>query len=1042
LDAKRSSLSFDPQDHELVELIEEFVRKGQNPERLRRLFNTHLHPHGIKELAASRERRIAYAVVRLLDSLDTGKAQDRLLALRAVRDELIDGGDQTLLLNTGRALLETMKHLVRERGPHERKLQIAHDFFSVVSGRPRDVRRQLRAYHLLEMSEQWNQVAFDHHVHDANTKGRKSPTHLIVDAWIKGIREMTVIYYSSVPPEALAELVEAAEIMGVSVAPGIEVTARFRGKAVPLIWTPRGLSRPREYVDLLSAPEIRAFFAQGEEVIAFHTRRLLRLLETFNHGQLAKLNADFGVALAPLDPKAFLKHVGVGQPSRLHLSVFLHQRLLEHIEAQLPALREQAKQADPAMRSAIEQRLAKLDALTPDELARVYLSDAANNVRPVAVTPEEEPPALLTLSPLEMVTRLNQLRPGSDITLNPSSLSAADVLEILFECRGAINHLETFNLKDHRRGLEEKMRRIGRLRLVLNGRNPITCKRMLHELIRSVEESDEPGIAKAAQLQALQQILSRMPELLSFYAHAPLQARMGTDSTGRAREWAGMGLALVPTLPKRAQREFTKNPGTRSVVPVRMEAMMRSTWFPRTSGLSLLNGVLSFARTTGLRALGYRRVDDFVVQHGATHIAFPGEVPNLLTLGGIPENAGNGVALAPPAEAVAFSGPSWRRLNSNVKNVAKVLIGFVPAFLSFKLTNSVPALAWFGAFIWFGITGFRNIIQAVVGGGGLIRSELLKWKDLVRWGRVADSLLYTGLSVPLLDYVVKELTLHRGLGITTATHPWLLYGAVGLTNGCYIFSHNTFRGLPRQAAFGNFLRPAFAVPLATGLSALALHGLLASGMDAVAANALLLGWAAVISKLSSDSVAAVIEGIADRNVNVRLREKDYASKLPRLLEVHGRLEALFPNIDVVESLASPKEFFKTLGKEALELEKEQVINALDLMYLWMYQPRARVVFRQVLASRTPDERCIILRTQRLLERKRPISELFIDDLVGKNFSPPLAFYLEQQEAYLRDMRALALRHGVEWEASAQPPAPPLRAVPAETAETDSHRAAG
>ena len=1042
MDAQRPALCFDKQDHELVELINEFVRKDQNPERLRRLFNTYLHPRGIKELAASRERRIAYAVVRLLDSLDTGKSAERLLALRALRDELIDGGDQALLLNTGRALLETMKHLVRERGPLQRRLELAHDFFSIVSGRPRDVRRQLRAYHLLEMSEQWNQVAFDHHVHDANTKGRKSPTHLIVDAWIKGIREMTVIYYYSVPAEAISELLEAAEIMNLSVEPGIEVAARFRGKPVQLIWTPRGLSRPREYLDLLRTPEIHAFFEEGREVITYQTRRLLKLLDAFNQGQRARLNEDFGLSLEPLEAGAFLRYVGVGQPSRSHLSVYLHQKVLEQVEAQLPTLREQATRGTPAERAAIEGRLQRADALTPDELARVYLSDAANPFTPAEACPEDEPPALLRRSPSEMVCALNQLRPGSHITLNPSNLSAADVLEILFECKGSITHLETFNLKDHRRGLAEKMRQIGRLRLVINSRNPITCKRTLQELIRAVEANAEPEAAKAAQLQGLGQLLSRMPELLSFYAHAPLQPRMGSDSTGRAREWAGMGLALIQTLPPRAQREFHRHPGTRTVIPVRMEAVLRSTWFPRRSDLSLLDAGLRLARRLpGLRALGYDRVDDFAVQHGATRITSL-EEGSLLTLGGIPQKGGNGLSLAPAGADGASPRVSWRLLNSNVKNVAKVLIGLIPAFLSFRLTNHVAALAWFGAFIWFGITGVRNIIQAVVGGGGLIRSELLKWKDLVRWGRVADSLLYTGLSVPLLDYFVKELALHRGLNITTGTHPWLLYAVVGMTNGLYLFSHNTFRGLPRQAALGNLMRPVFAVPLATGLSALALKALLFSGMALGPANVLLLGWAAVISKLASDTVAAVIEGLADRNVNVRLRNKDYQSKLPRLLEVHGRLEALFPDIDVVESLASPKQFFRTVGKEALELETEQVINALDLMYLWMYQPRARVVFQQQLAARSPDEQCILLRTQRLLERKRPISELFINDLVGKNFSPPLAFYLEQCATYLRDMRELARRHGVEWDVTSRPASPQVPQAPEGTAPGDPRRAVG
>jgi len=1012
LNGKRPSLCFDKQDYELVELIEEFVRKDQNPERLRRLFNTYLHPRGIKELAASRERRIAYAVVRLLDSLDTGRSEERLLALRALRDELIEGGDQSLLLNTGRALLETMKHLVRESGPFERKLELAHDFFSIVSGRPRDVRRQLREYHLLEMSEQWNQVTFDHHVHDANTKGRKSPTHLIVDAWIKGIREMAVIYYYVVPPEAVSELVEAAEIMGVSVQPGVEVAAHFRGKPVQVIWTPRGVTHARDYLDLLAAPATQAFFAEGREVIAYHTRRLLKLIEAFNHGQLGRLNADLGLSLKPLDPSAFLRHVGVGQPSRLHLSVFLHQRILEDAEAKLPKLREAWTAGTAEEKKAVEAQVAKLDSVAPDELARAYLSDAANGLSPDTCT-EADAPALLRISPAELASRLNQLRPGSHLTLNPSNLSAADVLEILFSCKGSLTHIETFNLKDHQRGQDARIRQIGRLRLALNSKNPITCKRLIHELSRSVEQSLAETKEKEAQLEGLRHILDHMPELLGFYAHAPLQPRMGSDSTGRAREWAGMGLALVPTLPPRAVREFKKRPGTRVIVPVRMEAVMRSTWVPRRSHIKLIDWGLSLSRRfAGLTTLGYARADDFTVQDTATRISEDG---NVLTLGGVPEKRGNGLALSRPTHDEAPARPGLRYLNSNLWNAAKIAIGLIPAILSFKLTNDWWFLAWFGAFIWFGIAGVRHIVQSVVGGAGLVRSDLLRWTDMVSWGRFADDLMFTGFSVPLLDWLVREVILGTGFHVTVATAPWVLYAGVGFANGVYNCSHNLFRGLPRQAAVGNLLRPVVAIPIALLMNAGILKLLLAANVELAQANAILEASAAVIQKVSLDTFKALVEGLADRSVNLRLRNKDYASKLPRLLEVHGRLEALFPNLDIVEGLASPKQFFNTVGKEALDLEKQQVINALDLMYLWMYQPRARMVFRQQLAQRSPEEQRIILRTQRLLERKRPVSELFIHDLVGKNFSPPLAFYLDQSDTYLKHMRGLAELLGLDWE---------------------------
>jgi len=111
-------------------------------------------------------------------------------------------GEGAMQKNTARVHLEIMKELVRTRDDKVRQLQLAHDFRLAASGKPRIIRSFLRRYHLLEMPEEWNQVSFDSHVHDSHTKGRKSPSHLILDAWIKGIRHLTVVYYNYVPISA------------------------------------------------------------------------------------------------------------------------------------------------------------------------------------------------------------------------------------------------------------------------------------------------------------------------------------------------------------------------------------------------------------------------------------------------------------------------------------------------------------------------------------------------------------------------------------------------------------------------------------------------------------------------------------------------------------------------------------------------------------------------------------------------------------------------------------------------------------------------
>lgn len=58
----------------------------------------------------------------------------------------------------------------------------------------------------------------------------------MMDAWVKGIRYLTVVYYNYVEPAAARELLEAASIMGLSVRIGLEFRAPFRGRFISFVW--------------------------------------------------------------------------------------------------------------------------------------------------------------------------------------------------------------------------------------------------------------------------------------------------------------------------------------------------------------------------------------------------------------------------------------------------------------------------------------------------------------------------------------------------------------------------------------------------------------------------------------------------------------------------------------------------------------------------------------------------------------------------------------------------------------------------------------
>ena len=886
-----SKIFFDAQDYELLDIVNEVLSRNKSLEHLKKLFRPYLHPNGIKELSAPKELRIAYAVINLLDSLEIGKADDRIRALQSLRDEVLSTTQSTLRKNTARVLLSIMKDLVRSWENPRRQIELAHDFRMAAAGKPRFVRGLLRRYHLLEMPEEWNQLAADDHVHDANTKGRKSATHLIMDAWIKGIRSLTVIYYNYVSTQVATELLEAAAIMEISVRIGVEYSTRFRGRYVHLIWVPHGFPNPKDFRHFLEESPVAAFMNEGHKVSEYQRRYVMDVLQAFNHRHRNQLRSAYGVELAPLNPDEFHAFVGTGQASILHLAKFIHNRLLPAMRNRVAVLRKEYADASPETRLQIEQTIQEMDGLNSEAIVECYLRPFQNPDTPNPNIPRDEPsvPELLTYTPHQLLGRLNELHSIVRVTLNLSNLSLEDVLELLYDCRGLITHLEIFNLKDYSNGKTGQIPAISELQTAINRGNLITLKRIIRDIIGQLPASGEPG----KRAEKLKHILHDIPTLVSYYRELPLKSRIGSDSTGRSSHLHGMGLVLKETLPRRVIKmlERTRNP-SRQLIPVHLNAYQQITCIPRDYRSRLLNVAARAARRVpALNMVGHRLQRDWILQNDSIRMESEG---NIATLGGM-QKSNNELYLNPP-KSRSEKGLSWRYLNSGLRNFLKILTGFVPAYATFALTKDWWLLTHFGAIIWFAITGFRNILQSVLGGGGIRRSPLLRWNSYISWDRIADSLLYTGFSVPLLDYLVKTCLLNRLLGINTETNPVALYSAIAIVNGLYISSHNAFRGLPRGAIVGNFFRSIISIPLAIAFNTAIDAILTSSGFPEV--NSILQKWAAVISKGASDIVAGVIEGAADRNRNLHTRGGDYAAKLDQLFDAYARLELLFPEVEV------------------------------------------------------------------------------------------------------------------------------------------------
>ena len=236
-----------------------------------------------------------------------------------------------------------------------------------------------------------------------------------------------------------------------------------------------------------------------------------------------------------------------------------------------------------------------------------------------------------------------------------------------------------------------------------------------------------------------------------------------------------------------------------------------------------------------------------------------------------------------------------------------------------------------------------------------------------------------GISVLLLEVMIRVWLLEDCFGVTVAEQPVVVFTVLNIVNGFYIFAHNVYRGFPREAAIGNLFRSALAIPVSSLYDFILFHLLLLWGI--ADPHMYLVPSAAVISKMASDTVAAIIEGYADSQVNLRMRRWDYESTIKRIFDCYTQLELLFPREDALICLARPGGLRGRGGEEAQRLERILIICALDLM---------------------------LLSAQLVLMREREVSQFLVDGLLGRNFSKPLAFFLDRRKEYLRLMARICI----------------------------------
>jgi hypothetical protein len=293
------------------------------------------HVSGIKNLVYDK----AIDMALLYGAICSASKDDRLVALARLRDEAFNYQGLEMPYNTRRILIALMKETVKAKGELSRQYRYMATFRQALSGRAYVVRTMLDELGLAEVPEAAGarSQGWDDHVYDNAGPGRKTPAQLILDAYIKGLSRLTIVYEDFLETAALEEAVEAGRLMGVSVTLGLECLVQTKQKRRFFhVLLMGGYSTARDLEAFLEAPTVKSLVKLAHENYDEYDRLYAKLIYQFNKKSLPIINDGFegtegemkGLSVEGLRAQAKGKYL-----FHAHLGQLLHRRLAKLREA-------------------------------------------------------------------------------------------------------------------------------------------------------------------------------------------------------------------------------------------------------------------------------------------------------------------------------------------------------------------------------------------------------------------------------------------------------------------------------------------------------------------------------------------------------------------------------------------------------------------------------------------------------------------------------------------------------------------------------------
>lgn len=764
----KDSLNFKPKKKRILESLTDYLSFSQEVRMLVEVLNTEIaspetvvfrpisHPAGFVRLLTKRRLTIAEAYIRLVSNAQSTGYVERIEALQVLVHHIWHSKSLSMPINTARVQIALMKNAVKMRGNRRAQLELMSDFARASYGQPSVIRRLLRELDLIEVPETGEDLAkmslgWDDHVHDSMTEGRKSPSQLVLDAFIKGMSRITVAYYDVAERETYEEIFLAGRILGIRVQIGIEFSVGPKRERLHYLYVPPQDWDFEKLNHFLDENESRlAPFWNGlkENAIRRH-ETVSSLLDTFNRNGLAQFNEPFAdlevLQMAPLSWESVEKVTQKGQANRIHLGQLIYQvmrpialKRMLYLKNQYRTLKNRADRDASSSWEAerclqrYQHALKEYEDLTPTLCAEKYIAPQKQVDYDSAFESEAD-----------ILPILNECG-GYIVFIHPLSQGLQRGVDTLFRCYKDITDVEVFNLVDAiTRDTSEIRRFASLLSSLLNG----TVEQVENQLREWRLNTRTP---------------KEIAEMMEFIKNRPFYMRCASDAVGWSSNIPGMGFIHESSLPPKSLKLLRRM--NHAVVPLPVAKLLQAQ---RGYGLDENKSVFLLS-STQLSADKNNRESQ------------PSRVMTPMHF--------------------------WRYANTNLKSLILAILGFIPTYYYLGMEYAI---------LWTAITGFRNAIVDLIAASGLIpKAWQLRSIDrenlcasLFFSGISVPILIGAKLG---FDAVWGHFQLEEGFWFV-----FIKFWTIAFANGLYLVAHNTLRGFDKAAVRGNFFRSVLSWPLAT-----------------------------------------------------------------------------------------------------------------------------------------------------------------------------------------------------------------------------------